>query len=444
MLATARYYLTWLLILGVYVANSIPKEGGLKAPAGIGGMAAIALLLLNMNKMRIKHLVWIIAIAAMALVSLTLRAYTWPEVSLHHHLTGHLASWVVFIYGIVIGYSAYLELTQWGRAELEKLLKILIWAILIGVALEVFVPPFKAFSDTVRHTIFAANLYEGDVRDLYLYGAVRPKLFTSEPSHLAKYFALFTVGWLLITRHRHKYIWFFGFVVVGMFLIRSPIVLIAPIIAFANLFITTEMSNQRKILLLFGVLAVLLPLVLLSAETILVPRLERISAGKDTSFIVRFLAPYVVMAEVIRDHPVLGLGFGAKEIGLDYTREAALGLSSAAHDVQIRGIGHNFLFTSVIQFGLAGFPVFIFLLWRMIVIFGRDEFFMITMTMVGFMQAMGNPNSFRIWFFMFMLCAIVCARQRGADQLDLAPARGGQAFPMSNLPGGGRNPVSSL
>ena len=411
---TIHYFLTWMLFLGIYIANSVPREGSLKVPAAVGGMAAIILLLMNFRKMRLSHLIWILSIVTLCLISLTLRAYTWPELSIQRHVTQHIASLVVLVYAIVISYAAYLELMQWDRDRIARMFKILTLVLLVGAALEVFVPPFKALSDSFRHIVFAHGVYENDTRDLLLYGAVRPKLFTSEPSHLAKYFVLFTVAWFLITTKKQKYLWFFAYVIIGTFLIRSPIVLIAPIIGLASLLARKEMNNHQKIVLLIVLFALLTPMALLSAETLLIPRLERISAGTDTSFIVRFLAPLQVMASVLRDHPILGLGFGAKELGLDYTNEALTLLSNADYDVEYKGLGHNFLFTSVIQFGLVGFPIFVLLLWRMLKIFAREELFLVTITMFGFMQAMGNPNSFRIWFFLFVLCAVVNVRSRSS------------------------------
>lgn len=114
-----HHFFGWMLILGVYVANSFPKEGSFKIPAAVGGVAAIVLLLLNLNKIRMQHLKWILAVAALCFASMTLRAYTWPEVLIQGHIAQHFASWIVLIYAIVISYSAYLELIQWNRDQIE-------------------------------------------------------------------------------------------------------------------------------------------------------------------------------------------------------------------------------------------------------------------------------------------------------------------------------------
>ena len=112
MLRIAHYLLTWLLFLGVYVGNFLPKAGPLRIPVAIGGLAAVILFFLNFNKIRFQHLLWILALTALCLVSITLRAYTLPEMSIHGHLIRQVMSWGVLVYAIFIGYSAYLELTH--------------------------------------------------------------------------------------------------------------------------------------------------------------------------------------------------------------------------------------------------------------------------------------------------------------------------------------------
>lgn len=411
-----RYLLTWLLFFGIYIGNSLPQSGSIRVPAAIAGLAGIFLLLINLKNVRLQHVNWMLAIATLCLVSLTLRAYTSPAMS--SHAIDHLMSWIVLVYSITIGYAAYLELTQWSRHRIELMFKILIWMLLVGAALEVFVPTFKDLSDAFRTTVFESGLYEADFRDAAYYGGIRPKLFTSEPSHLAKYFVLFTLAWLFITDQKQKYLWFFSYVMVGLFLIRSPIALIAPVVGLVHLFISQErITTAQKVVLLLCLCILIVPGMFLFAKMALIPRFDLAMSGQDASFILRLLAPFQVMLVVISDYPVLGLGFGAKEVGFKYMSEAVASLiHSSRQEVHFIGLGHNFILLSLMQFGVAGFVVFVFLLWRMLAIFAQRELFLVTITIVGFMNSTGSPNSFRIWVFLFVLCAIMYVRSRSTRE----------------------------
>ena len=159
-----HYLLFWLLIIGLYVYNAIPKEGSFQIPAAIGGLAGIILLLLNFSQIRFQHIIWILTIITLCLFSITLRVYTLPETSIQYDVMTRVGSLVVFVYSVTIGYAAYLELTQWNRDRITRMFKILILALLVGAALEVFVPPFKTLSDSFRFAVFAEGVYANDFR----------------------------------------------------------------------------------------------------------------------------------------------------------------------------------------------------------------------------------------------------------------------------------------
>jgi len=435
---TIRYYLTWLLFIGVYVGVAFPEGGAFKIPVAVGGLAGILLLCLNYDRVRIQHLYWILAMLTFCLISIVLRAYTLPEMSIQKHLTNHVLSWAVLAYAIFIGYMAYLEMVEWDRNQVARMFHVLVVILLVGTALEVFVPPFKELSDVFRESVFERGVYDADLRDVVVYGGIRPKLFTKEPSHLATYFTLFTVAWLFATNNKNKYLLFFCYVFIGLFLIRSPVILMAPVFGLAQFLVRSEEgSPHRKIVFLVFLLLIFTPLTLLFMDVALGERINRIAEGRDVSFIIRFLAPWRVMLNVLDDYPILGLGFGAKEIGFKYMEEAMSALVSKRNYGFPDLLGHNFMFLGFVNFGLIGFAIFLTIFWRMIAVFAVRDLPLVLIAMVGFMQSMGSPNSVRFWFIFFILCTIAYisspqaaeSRERPRHAPELAPhlpAAGGQ------------------
>ena len=78
----------------------------------------------------------------------------------------------------------------------------------------------------LREKIFKGNLYDADLRDIYFYGMIRPKLFTEEPSHVAKFYLICLFVWFSLSENKVRYIIMLLFTVLGIVLIRSHLVLI--------------------------------------------------------------------------------------------------------------------------------------------------------------------------------------------------------------------------
>ena len=413
-----RTALVCLLILGIFIDISIPPGSRARVPFSIAGLAGIILLMLNFQKIRLEHFLWILSLVALCLISFFLRALTLSELSSSAFLMNRTMSWFVLAYGIVVGYSGYLELIQWDRKKIGRMLHIFLLTILIGAALENFTP-FKAISDSFRLAFYERGVYEADLRDIALYGGVRPKFFTKEPSHLAQFLVLFSIAWLLIAEEKQKHIFFFIYVSLGFLLIRSPVVFMAPVVGFVSIILSREHGYiYRHILPLVVFILLLTPVLGIIAEETIAPRLDLIASGRDASFIARFLAPLHVMWNVIADYPLLGLGFGGKEFGLRYMAQVTAEVSGKSVTIATHHLGHNYILSSIIEFGLIGFPIFLFLYWRAFVVFARRDFLIPIVALVGFMQSFGSVNSIRLWVFLFVICAVTYVRTTPKASVD--------------------------
>jgi hypothetical protein len=82
-------------------------------------------------------------------------------------------------------------------------------------------------SDAFRHSVFdPRGIYDAERRDLAFAGMVRPKLFTEEPSFLALSFVLAAYMWFMISERRARVFGLFALLGAGLFLIRSPVVIL--------------------------------------------------------------------------------------------------------------------------------------------------------------------------------------------------------------------------
>ena len=85
-------------------------------------------------------------------------------------------------YSLVIAYAMFLTLLQGDRRQIARILLIFCLAIIAGCLLEQY-GGLRRVSDAVRERLYQMDqVYDADLRDQVLYGRVRPKLFTSEPS----------------------------------------------------------------------------------------------------------------------------------------------------------------------------------------------------------------------------------------------------------------------
>src|SRR5437867_8622136 len=139
------------------------------------------------------------------------------------YLAERLKGLVYLFYSLWIAYSVFLVLRLWPARRVAGLFGWISVVLIIGAALENYLPGVREVSDAFRRMVYPSQyLYTDDVRDIQLFGAIRPKLLAEEPSYLALFFVLSIYCWFSLTRSLRRYLLFAMAVSVGMFLIRSP------------------------------------------------------------------------------------------------------------------------------------------------------------------------------------------------------------------------------
>src|SRR5690606_27658647 len=129
---------------------------------------------------------------------------------------------VQLAYSLIIGYGLYVTMLLFDRAAVARIFGWFCVVIIAGCALETFVEPFRAFSDSIRGIIFASGVYIADQRDVMLYGQIRPTLFTSEPSAVTFGFTLFAFCWYVLSESRWKVIGYGLMFAAAFLLMRGP------------------------------------------------------------------------------------------------------------------------------------------------------------------------------------------------------------------------------
>ena len=362
------------------------------ALAGGGGLLA-----LHVGRLRHGDLLFAGSWVAIALASLALNPALWGGTMWRDHGGEYATSMLVFAASLAMAFGVWTALRLWSADALARMAAICLALILAGVVAERFLG-LDTLSEAVRSALYAEDLtYAADLRDRLIYGSIRPKLFTSEPSHIAKFFVLMVLVWYATSRSPWRVPWLYAWLAGGVLLVQSPSVLIAlPAAWMAD--ICRRRSALGWLVAVGGILLVT-PLALILGDSVFSGRMEHIASGQDTSFLIRFVLPFEVLARVWSDYPLFGLGFGAKESGIPYTIAAAqdLGLDVAVLLTTTSPLGNNGLAIGLIQLGVVGSLAFIASLvafWR----FACGGFWpFVAIGMLCYLLLIGGVNDPRFW-----------------------------------------------
>jgi len=310
---------------------------------------------------------------------------------------------------------------QFPRAVQKTLFAWLVF-IVVGVTLEKLFPPFREFSDTVRRIIFEGRwIYDNPGRDMRDYGFIRPKLFTQEPSHVAKSFVIFGTGWYVLSSFRRRFTLLLVCTAIVTLFLGSPIVLlVVPLAWFVNRVAAGRAISGIVVagIPLLGVAAVLLTQVFSA-------RFTGIRNGTDASFFSRYQGPYEVAIRTVAEYPVFGVGIGAKEAlwkeiyavySFIYERSWLY-----RHYVEILS---NAFANSFSFFGIVGALIFYFLIAKWMMDFGVSAKVSLPVVIL-FLQLDGSLEGLRMWGSIAVILGSysMAVKGRGASPAALVPRR---------------------
>ena len=209
--APARFHrpvLVVIFLLGLYLGVSLAVSAKVPLTCAPSGFAGLIMLWRRRDQIVPKHLAGLLLVVTVYLCSvLAASDYSF----LGKRFTGLLQ----LTYSLVIAYAMFLTLLQGDRRQIARILLIFCLAIIVGCLLEQY-GGLRRLSDAVRERLYQMDqVYDADLRDQVLYGRVRPKLFTSEPSAVTFAYTHFSSVWLVISPWRYKLLVYFGLIALG-------------------------------------------------------------------------------------------------------------------------------------------------------------------------------------------------------------------------------------
>jgi hypothetical protein len=293
-----------LFLLGLYLGVSIPLTRQIPITCAPAGVAGLLLLWRRRDQINAYHLAGLFAVLLVYMASIV-SASDWNF--LQKRFTGLLQ----LTYSLLISYALFLTLVQSERRQIAAILLTLCIAILLGCLWETY-GDLRPLSDRVRNLIFdRAGIYDADLRDELLYGRVRPKLFTSEPSAVTFAFTQFASTWLVISVWRWKAAVYGSLLAGALFILPGPTLILMFLLLVPYLVFLAGRRQGQMAVRLFG--AAVLSLVVLGigvaiGKILFAERLNEMAAGRDASFFYRFTGPMLVAFDMFSHYPFAGAG----------------------------------------------------------------------------------------------------------------------------------------
>ncbi len=415
-----------LFLIGLYLGVSLKLPGGVPVPAVLAGAAGLLLALKQAPRIPTAHAAAGLAILALAALS-TLAAGDFAL------LMERFKGFVQLSYSLIVGYAVFLTGQRLDRRTLAALFLALSLTILLGALAETVVPAIQNASDSFRSLAFDSGIYAADARDLALYGRIRPKFFTSEPSLVAFGYALFVFCWYVLARMPGKLLAYLGLLAAGYAVIRGPAIVLAVALVpvYETLLGARRATSGRS--RLDGPLALLVATgtgVLALVGTVvgwevLSQRIDGIAAGRDPSFFARIVAPAIVAGQTLQAHPVAGVGLTGWEALRDQVTQLYATTDWLALDMQFDGPAHaltNYFWALWIFLGLGFGTAMVAALTWLLRQLGVPSLLFCWTVWIVFGQTVGGFVGPRTWAVFFLTALVAVQFERGRRERDSHPA----------------------
>lgn len=400
------FFFSVLFLCGLYTAIFFYFSDRLFIPYIICGLTAPYFLFKNRHELNPSYFTPLIYLYSVTMVGMVFAPEAFEE------FFERFKGIIQLIYSTSIGLLFFVNMRKWKPELVSKLFLGFALLILIGSILEIYTP-FKFISDDFRHMVFRRGIYEADIRDLSLYGQIRPKLFTSEPSHVAKFYILSLFVWFALSKNNWRYLIFVFFTAGGLVVIRSPIIILSIPLALAVEIFLRESINLSSIVtkdkpVLKGSLAVLIivSVVFLSValNTILAERLRTSITGRDRSVAGRVSGPMLMALNAVKKYPLWGAGITGKEAIADVISDSYWALRFKVYDVH--AVSANFLMLFIMYYGILGGCLFIVGFIALVRRLKIKKWMFTTIAILIFSQTMGAFVGLRTWGYIFIVLLV--------------------------------------
>ena len=342
-----------LFLLGLYLGVSLQITAKVPLTCAPSGFAGLILLWRRRDDIQPRHLAGLLSVIALY-VAFILAAT--DLAFLGKRFTGL----VQLTYGMVISYGLFLTLVRADRRQLARILLGFCIFIIVGCLLESHAG-LRALSDRVRERIYDSGVvYDADLRDQMLYGRIRPKLFTSEPSAVTFAYTHYSSAWLIVSPWRWKLPVYLGLVGLALVVLPGPTLVLMLLLMIPYLIFLSGGHRRRSAARVVGMIAlsiVLLGITIAVGQSLFAARLAELSRGEDASFFYRFTGPMLVAFDIFRHYPWAGAGLTGEPFITDNVMNVYMNSPSFQSAWRITRIGDvltNYFWLHWIYLGLVG------------------------------------------------------------------------------------------
>lgn len=298
--------LVTLFLLGLYLGVALQITSKVPLTCAPSGLAGMIMLWRRRDQINPRHLAGLLVVVTVYLCSV-LAAGDYAFLS--KRFTGLLQ----LTYSLVIAYAMFLTLVHGERRQIARILLGFCLFIIVGCLLETYAG-LRPISDAVRERIYEPGVvYDADLRDQVLYGRIRPKLFTSEPSAVTFAYTHYCAVWLVVSPWRWKLPVYLGMIGMALIVLPGPTLVLMLLLTVPYLIFLAGARPGRRpsVTRLAGALALSVLLVgtaIVLGLTFFAERLNELASGRDASFFYRFTGPMLVALDIFRHHPWAGAG----------------------------------------------------------------------------------------------------------------------------------------
>ena len=299
-----------MFLIGIYLGVSPKIAAGLPVPAAPAGFAGALLLVRHAHRIKERDVVALTVVVTVYLVSIL----TAPDLAF---LKERFKGFIQLSYALIIGYAFFITMLAYDRNRLARVFLTFCVVVLFGCVVEAN-SGLGAISDAVRDRIYDTGIYRSDQRDIAIYGRVRPKLFTSEPSAVTFALTLYLFAWFVLSTWRWKHLGYLALLGVAFFVTPGPTLLLGfVLIVVYELILGARRADRSlhttKLVVGVAVSVLLLVACAVTALTLYAERTGQIIEGTDPSFFYRVVGPALIAFDSIARYPIVGAGLTGEE-----------------------------------------------------------------------------------------------------------------------------------
>ncbi len=409
-MASVRVFLLHLVLIGLYTQFHLYRGSTILFPFVLPNLIGAFVFVSYISRYNVRPSLSILGAIAIFSIGYLIAALVGG------YFGQAMSKFVQLVVSIFSGFGIAILITRIGPDRLRRILLRLSVGILITAIAEAYLGfyPIMLKINEVLYAWRPAGFYIDAGRDVANWGAVRPLVFSTEPSLVGIWGSVLMIGATMLSTAQDwkRYAILIAYVVVLLFVTRSTtsmVILISHLVA--TLF-DRRFSLSKQLVVLGVAIAMTIVLTLSSAATLVGQYAE------GTSFFARILGPYMTTIEVLRINPIFGLGLGNENaletIIMDVWNRTGM-LAASMHYIKqwgITGMLTNNFFLLWIYFGVVGGLIFLGIVFALVRQLGRYPMVMVALTSFGVWMTVGGFVDARSWFFVyfFISCAILSER----------------------------------